>query len=283
LLVGFNACDDEEPIPGYVYIPSMNLSVNSNGSEGSDAHNIEDAWVYAGGEFIGVFQLPTRVPILKSGEQEITIIAGIRKNGLANERVAYPFYNPHIETVNLVPSEIDTIIPSLSYRDNVIFPWLEDFEDQSVSLERSGSTTSIDSLRITGNANLVYNYDGVKNRFSGEVVLDTGFQIFENSSVQIFDLPRSGREIYLEINYKTDAELDVGLYPISGSVVNGVSVVRFYPTTEWKKAYISLKEDVNNAEYLGFDFKVFLHSQTNSESIIPKIYIDNIKLVQFES
>ncbi len=260
----------------------MNLDVNANGTQGSDAHQILDAWVYVAGEFIGVFELPTRIPVLKEGEQELTILAGIKKNGLVNSRVAYPFYAPFEKTINLVPSEIDTLIPTIRYRENVIFPWLEDFEDQSISLERSGSNTTIDSLVITGNSDLVYNFDGVSNRFSGEVVSDTGFQIFENSSVQLFDLPRKGQEIYLEFNYKTDAELIAGIYPISGSVVAGVPIVNFFATDEWKKAYVSLKEDVNSAAYAGFDFRVFFHQQTNNTEMVPKIYLDNIKLVHFE-
>ena len=258
------------------------MSVASDGSQGSSAHNIVDAWIYVGGKFIGVFELPTTVPILTSGEQDLTILAGIKKNGLASERVAYPFYDSYSVKHQFEATRVDTIIPAFTYRTNVSFPWLEDFEDQTISLEKSGSTTTIDSMKITGISTQVFEYHPVTSKYSGVVTMDTGFQIFENSTIQLFDLPRSGREIYLEFNYKASSELIAGIYPITGTIVSGVPVVNFFPTNGvWKKAYVSLKEDVNNPEYLGFDFRVFFSSRTNTTSAKPQLFFDNIKLVHF--
>lgn len=277
-----SSCDKEEPIPAYIHIPASILTVESDGSEGSNSHNITDAWVYVSGKFIGVYELPTTIPILTSGEQNLTILAGIKKNGLASERVAYPFYDSYSINHTFVPAQVDTITPEYTYRTNVNFPWLEDFEDQTISMQKSGSFTTIDSMKITGVSSQVFEYNATTSKYSGIVTMDTGFQIFENSTIQLFDLPRSGREIYLEFNYKSSSELIAGIYPITGTIVTGIPVVNFFPTNgSWKKAYVSLKEDVNNPEYLGFDFRIFFGSRTNTDNSTPQLFFDNIKLVHF--
>jgi hypothetical protein len=166
-------------------------------------------------------------------------------------------------------------------------PWIEDFEDNALSLQKSGSNSSEDTISITSKPEDVYAYDGTKNKYSGFVELPLGANIFENGSIEFFTLPRSGQEIYLEMNFKSNVEFTVGVYPITGSVVSGVPIVNLYSTADksgelqWKKVYISLKEDVNNSEYIGAPFRIFINARTNASEIKPQIFIDNIKLVHF--
>lgn len=209
-------------------------------------------------------------------------MAGIKKNALATERVIYPFYAQYEQVVDFQPGKVDTLKPVVKYLDICEFPWLEDFEDQRISLEGSGSFTTIDSMYITNDPFEVYAFDASKNKYSGKVRMDTGLQFFENSSIQLFDLPRSGQEIYLEFNYKTDVELVTGIYPITSNFVSGVPIVNLFPTNGiWKKAYISLKEDVNSPAYQGAQFRVVFNAQSNRQSDVPEILFDNIKLIHF--
>lgn len=275
-----SSCDEEEPIPSYLYIPNFELITNSNGTQGTNTHNIVDAWVYVDENFLGVYELPTRVPVLQTGESRVTIVAGIKKNALATDRVPYPFFRPYEVTLDLKETIIDTIVPVVDYNPGLEFIWTEDFEDGTISLAKTGANSTVDSLKVTGQPNEVFDYDGDKNKFSGKVSIDTGFQIFEFSSVQLFDFPRS-QDIYLEFEYKTEAELIAGIYPISGSIVTRVPIVNLFDTKgEWKKAYIALRTDVNAAEYQGLDFRVVFGSQTNS-SVGKEIFLDNIKLMHF--
>ena len=49
---------------------------------------------------------------------------------------------------------------------------------------------------------------------------------------------------------------------------------------QWKKAYVSLKEDINNPEYAGATFRVFFNAQTNGSNE-KQLFFDNIKLLHF--
>jgi hypothetical protein len=265
----------------------MFLKTKADQSEGSNSSDIVDAWVYSNGLLVGLFELPTTVPILAAGTTEITILPGIKKNGLNNTRITYPFYTAYEKSVDLIPGVVDTLAIEVEYRDITQFVWLEDFEDGSVSLEKSGSFTSVDSIIVTMDSAEVFEFDGLQNTATGKIELDTGFQIFENSSLQLYDLPRSGQEIYLEFDFKSDREFVVGIYPVSGTVLSGVPIVNFFSTVDetntaqWKKAYVSLKEDVNDPNFAGLKFKVFFYMQGNSATEKSTLFLDNIKLIHF--
>ena len=238
------------------------------------------------GEQIGTFEMPATIPVLHSGNSVITVLAGIKKNGLNTERVIYPFYKAFETTIDLVPSRVDTILPVVEYEEGVTFPWLENFEDNSISLSGSGSTTTTDTFVITEDPDDVYNFNGTTNIRSGEAIIGTGFQIWENSSVESYDLPRSGQDIYVEFNFKCNTEFVIGFYPVNSSVVTGVPIVNFFSTVDdegemqWKKGYVSFKEDVNDPMFLDSEFIVFLNTQTNLGTN-PRLLVDNIKLIHF--
>lgn len=285
-MIFFSGCDDAEPIPAYLHIANIDVSVSSDGTQGDNNDDIVDAWVFVDGQEVGTFELPATIPVLHSGSSVVTVLAGIKKNGLNSDRVVYPFYEAYEVTMELIPSEVDTLQPFVSYREGVTFPWLENFEDNSISLTGSGSGTTSDTFKITEDPEDVYNYDGVNNSRSGETFIGNGFQRWENSSVDQFDLPRIGQDIYLEINFKCNTEFVAGIYPINSPIVTGIPIVNFFSTVDddgdmqWKKAYVSLKEDVNNPEFRNAEFKVFFYTQS-SQGSSTKLFLDNIKLIHF--
>ncbi|MDB4174590.1 hypothetical protein N9811_07295 [Bacteroidia bacterium] len=279
--------DKEEPIPSYLYIPRIDLQVADDGTQGSNAHDIRDAWVYVNGSLIGAFEMPATIPILESGVSTINVFAGIKKNGLTQDRIRYPMFRSFDTEMELTPGVVDTLIPVVVYNQSVKFSWIEDFEDRTISLEKSGGDdTSVDSLYVIDNEQDVYAYDGTSNKYSGRVDIPSGFQIFENRTIGQYELPRSGQDIYLELNFKCNTEFVVGMYPLSGNIINGYSVVNLFSTADadgvlqWKKVYVSLSEDVNNPQYNGLPFKPFFAAQTNKDEN-SVLFFDNIKLVHF--
>lgn len=277
----FSSCDKEEKIPAYLYIEDISLDVKSDRSQGSDAHDIVDAWVYVNNQLVGVFELPATIPVLEEGVQKVTIVGGIKKNGLSNDRVVYPFYTSYDIEMELIPSHTDTLIPVIEYHNATQFVWLDDFEDQTISLEKSGSLSTVDTLILSNDPQHVYGYNGSSEMYSIQGVLDTGFQIFEFSSAQLFDLPRGGDDVYLEFNFKSDVELIAGIYPINSTNVVGVPIVNYFPSSDWKKAYVSLTADINTAEFQGIDFRIFFGAVKSNEDSIANVYLDNIKLIHF--
>lgn len=90
----------EADIPAYLSIDSVFVNTNYQ-TQGSASHKITDIWVYLNDDFIGAFELPVKIPILKQGNHKITIKAGIKVNGIANTRTAYPFYTEYSQYIDL--------------------------------------------------------------------------------------------------------------------------------------------------------------------------------------
>jgi hypothetical protein len=282
LLSGCEKVDKDEQIPAYIYIDSIDLQVKNDGSQGSNAHDIQDAWIFANGEMIGVFELPCVVPILKKDSVEIMIYAGIKANGQSNNRRFYPFYDIYKKKVYLKPTEIDTLQPVVTYKQDVKFPWIEDFEDFAVSMQKSGVTRTVDTMLITNKSDEVFMFGEPGNKYTGKVNFRSKIGTFENSTIDLFDLPRATSDIYLEVNYRSDVAVQFGLYPSSGTSFDfGVAVyLSFANPKEWKKAYIRLSEDVNNQEYTGKKFRIFINA-VNPEDKPAVVLLDNIKLLHF--
>lgn len=288
LLVGviltFSSChifDKEEPIPSFLHITKFDLEVKPDNSQGSNANDIVDAWVFVDRQLIGVFELPVTLPVLNAGESEVIVSPGIEKNGRAENRIIYPFYTSHTDTMVLTPGVIDTIRPQIRYRDNLQFAWLEDFEDRSISLEPSGTGRTIDTIKLTTDPLEVYDYDGNRNKVSAVIDMKTGFQVWEASTISQFSVPLE-EQVYLEMNYKTDAFLQVGFYPLNSTTVSGVPVLLLFPTNgKWNKTYISLGEDLNNPDNAGADIKIFFNAASEFDTTGKKIYLDNLKLMHF--
>lgn len=274
-----NVFDREEPIPAYLYIDEFKLTTKSDNSQGSNAHDVVDAWVYVGGQLIGAFEVPAMVPVLTTGSQRVTVLAGIKNNGRINDREIYPFYKGVQDTMDLVPGQIDSIFPELVYHDSTVFKWIEDFEDRAISFEPSGTDVEEDSIKLTMDPNEVYNYS-TQNQVSAYVEFDSTNQKFENSTISKFSVPANSAA-YLEINYKLDASMQVGFYVFNsaGTQIDRVPVLVLYPTDDWKKSYISFNEDMSNPDYSNATFKVFLEAYGNEPG--GRIYFDNLKLLHF--
>lgn len=286
LSTAFSACqliNPEEPAASYLYIPSISLEVATDGSEGSASHDIQDAWVFVNGELIGVFGLPATVPILKDGPAEISISAGIKRNGISNDRVFYPFYSPYIQSLQLISGKTDTLLPVVRYRDNLKFVWIEDFEDGSNAFTKYDILATEDSMFISEDPGEVFSFPGEVNRRSAKILLDTGEQYFHNATANDFILPRGENSIYLEVNYRCEVPLQFGIVPTVNTFFGSVPVFLAFSTgTQWKKAYISLQEDVNTPEFKRDNFKVFLAAISNRFDRPVSILVDNLKIIHFE-
>lgn len=275
LLTGCEPKDDETLVPSYIHIEELHLIASP--MQGSNSSNITDAWVYIDEEFIGSFELPATVPILKTGSQKVVVRPGIKLNGIANTRNIYPFYEDLVLQLNLVrDSIIQWTSTEVSYRSNTLFPWMENFNQSGLSLDTS-SLSTVNILK-TNDPNLVFPEQD--NSYSGMAILDNDTSVFEVVTNEIFDFPSSGNPVFLEMNYRNNQEIVIGVtYLTSGKLVKR-PMVWLNKTNEWKKVYINLtvpKYDTPNAT----DFKIFIGALKETGTEDALIYLDNIKLVHF--
>jgi hypothetical protein len=273
LLLILNSCSKdkyEAQVPTYISIDNITLQTNYL-NEGSASANITDAWVYINDDLVGVFELPATFPVLKEGNLELKVYAGIKDNGIAATRARYLMYAPHIEQINLVKGETIKINPTIGYNTSVNFRWMEDFESASQSfLYASGNDTIINKQSTTVK----------EGNFSGFVSLDAGMDFFEATSVGYNNIPHNGSPVYLEMDFIANEYILVGLYIDNTQY----AVLTLNTTADWKKIYVNLTDLINTKQNAS-EIKVFFGIKSTSSnpflSTNPKVYIDNIKLVHY--
>lgn len=273
-IVSFSSCkfvDPDELVPSYIYIEDITLSTTS--TEGSNSDNIIDAWVYVNGSNIGVFELPSKIPIHVHGNYTLQVFAGIKKSGLSALRVQNEFMVSFDTTVNSIPNRTDTIIPSVSYEAGATF-WVEDFEDPGVKFTTlSYSDTSI---FITNDPSEVLEGNG-----SGKIQFESSYRLFEakTNELSFNNFPRGGKPVYVELEYKSNEILTVGIYHNNTSTSSAKEeYFNLFPTGDkWKKIYLDLK-DVVSPQLKATEFDLYLEVE-KIRSSLPLVYIDNIKVI----
>lgn len=282
------ACEKTET-PSFLHIESVALEVTPDFEQGTNDHGISDAWVYINDQLVGAYEVPATVPIIASGKQKVTIIAGIKKNGIQSARINYPFYDQYNTELTFTPN--DTIdfsedqentevingyhCPVVRYFDTGLVFWNERFEEGGINFESTNSSNS--DISLTQDPALVFNYNPDANsQGSGIIELTSTEPYFEIRSTHEFN-PVKGREVYLEFNYLSSCTLQIGVYEMAPQEFK-VTGKGLFPNSQWSKIYIELTgeiaERVNATSY-----SVFIEGLLDSNESEGTVLLDNVKLV----
>lgn len=273
-LVLITSCEKfkgDQELPAYITIDSLYLSTSIS-TQGSASASMVDAWVYVDDDLIGAFQLPARFPVLAKGTHNLKILPGIKLNGIAATRMAYPFFAPVELEVEL--AELDTTaigVKKTTYLPSTVFDLIEGFEGVTMAFDTTPSSETAllltefgDSLTFEGN-------------HSGMVKMDTVNQFFECVNDKDFTIPYA--PVFLEMNFRTNHLFVLGLYLYGVSTIQQVPVIYLNPTDDkWKKIYINLTNSLN--AYPGMQkFRIFFSAIQSAEGPDALILLDNIKVV----
>ncbi len=254
--------------PAYIYIPEF--TVTTNQAQGTNFVPMPYVNVFINDNSVGVYALPANFPILQEGPVKVEVFPMIKR--FAREGVQhYSVMQPFQSQLDLKALETDTLIPEFSYYDNAEFPWLEDFNDNASSLYIKSGT--IDTFYLENDPSISRDQTPYMHINMGD-----GESFFEIESQDLFDLPMDGRDVYLEMDYRSTVPFTIGLYATSSTGVIAVpSVSPFKTDTAWTKAFIFLSDETINRSS-DTRFRVYFRAVNASEDD-PHIYLDNIKLV----
>ncbi len=276
LLYFTTSCIKNNTDPSWIYIDNWSIESNKTNTEGILSHNFTDAYILVDNKIIGYFELPIKIPLLMNGTKKIEIFPVIHDNGIAATKKIYPFCESYVITTNLIQNKTININPKTRYLSTTNF-WIEDFEDAGIKIN---TYSNFPNILGTGDSIPILKYG---SRY-GVIKLnkkDSSWLGYTNSQLS---LPKSGTEIYLEMDYMNSNSLLTGViaYDFSGSKFNPNILLnsQLMNNIKWKKIYISLKEIVSysvNANYFEQYFKADLENGKNNSII----YLDNIKLVYF--
>lgn len=259
-----------QTIPAFLRIDSVFVQTEYS-TQGTAAHEIVDVWIYVDDQLIGVYELPAKFPVLAEGKHKLEIRPGIKLNGISSTRVPYPFYKPLIlEDFEFFPDSVRNMGDlQTSYISNVVFAWFEDFETSNISIkETSISDTAIKRVALDPPSPANLNYAGI-------ISLTTEKSYYSGYTFSSFDLPKQGAYVLMELSFRTNNFITIGLIP------NGYDkqpLVILNASEEWNKIYINLGPKVTEY-YNASDFLIYFETGLQSELSEASIYLDNIKLI----
>lgn len=258
----------DEPVPSYISIDSISLITTE--AQGPNTQKITDAWIYVNDDPIGCFELPCRVPVLKSGDVKVDIRPGIKINGIGALRTPYPMYLPYIKTINLKEGEITKLTPSTSYDSHFNFEINEQFNISGTIFSKTDYSDT--NIIITPSTNPINNgsYGTLKINKEKE-----SFGICTNLNKVI---PKTGVPVFIEMDYKCNHPFTVGVYINFANQRTGHSILNINPNTQWNKIYINLTE-VATREVNAQSYDLVISSQLIEEQDSAEFNFDNIRLI----
>ncbi len=268
----FSSCPaDLEVAPATLTVTDFELTTTAG--EGAATTAITEVWAFADEEFIGVFPLPARIPILKVGATDIRLEAGIRQDGRSVTPDIYPFYAPYSRTLDLVSGQTTALglLPT-RYRDGAVFGFIEDFEP-----DRNRVFTQF----LAGSSALSPQREVVRSgAAAGALELADTNRLVELASAETFaNLNQLPVNVWLEADYLSDAP---GLFGVIGQ--RDGRTVRvfdpgFLPRGGWTKIYFNLGPVIGSADLS--ELRIALSVLLDAERTAGTVYLDNLKLLYF--
>ena len=191
-------------LPDFQHIKRLTHIVNATDVEGGGTSKITDVWVSVDDRLIGVWELPARIPVLRSGSVLVSVTPGVKRNGSFDDRLRYPFYTSYNSTVDLLQEGTVELEPVVEYGRAIVF-WMERFQDEGNQL--TVTTTSDTTLLLyTAFEHPQVVLDGTS---CGGFVLDQAHNGIRIHTTE--DFTPTGGPTFVELDYSTDISLTVGM------------------------------------------------------------------------
>ncbi len=272
VFAGCSIFDKDEMVPGFIHVSAADLQTQTG--EGANTSAITDVHVFANEQFVGTYELPANVPILENGPTRLNISAGIKNNGITEQRIIYPFYQPIIMTVDLEPAQItqvsDDSVLTFSYFPSELNFAFEDFEGTGITLEIEDTSSA--NIGVISDPQQVRSGNG-----SGMVTMTNNKPVFlAFTTWPLVNLPL-GRRMYLEIDFKGDVALEIGIETINPQV-RQLFALGLNPQPDWTKVYVDVS-DLIASQFQTNSLRFYFRSQKPTSLGEASIFIDNIKFI----
>ncbi len=271
----FASCGKNERVPSYLEVGNVALSTTPE--QGANTTKITDAWISVDDKLIGVWELPARLPVLAEGHHRVSVTPAIKRNGMFDDRLRYPFYTTWTGEVHMTKEGTSSLSPITTYVANTEF-WIEDMQDPF-----SRFTVSDDSdttlLRFTPADDPDVTFvDGTP---CGGFRLDAAHRRIRIFTDEDFDV--YGGPVFLEFDHRNDVTITVGaLYTYNGTSYAEPWVI-VSPTLKdngsmpWSKIHVDLSTVFNTAIA---QRDIYLEASLPDGRSAAQVYFDNVKLLR---
>jgi hypothetical protein len=271
LIGGCTLFEEDQINPTQIELKPFQFNIEPG--QGTANNRITEVWVYANNRYLGAFTPPTKIYYLDSGMTTFTFRPGIRNNGISSDAIAYPMFSAYSIDLEAMPGARYEVNPTTSYLSTVEFPFLSDFELDNPFTDNRDTVAASKVERST--------VDVFEGDYSGQITMSEEANFIEvGHALPMSTLPTDGSRIYLEMRYKSEVEMSIGLL---GTNLQGDSFSNFFylvnRSPEWNMLYLELTNYVVASDL--DSYKILFRSLYPPNATEPEynIFIDNIKVV----
>lgn len=267
-----NIINPKEKIPTYIKLDSFSVKTNDYSRTGSINSKITGAWVYVNNSLIGAFDIPSTIPVIIDKPSIVSIAPGVDYSGFKNYMSTYPFYT--FDTFQISPSNGNVIAHSgsVKYSDAAIFRWIGDFETGNKFQKVNTAKVEDTGMVRVSSADKVF-----EGGASGYIYMDSNHPTSESISTDDIQIP-SG-EAYLELNYKCNTTLNIGLQTVVGSDIVYEYLIGIKPNENWNKLYLNLASFTG--KYKGSAYHIMIKTGLQEGQSNAYVLFDNFKVVTY--
>lgn len=269
-----NIINPAEKVPTFIYLDSVRVTSSELSRTGSTNSKVTSAWVYQDNNLVGVFGVPSNIPIPLDKAATVKILPGISLDGLKNFQDQYDFYTFDTFTVQPQPGVQIHHTSKVEYTSAARIQIVCDFETGNTFRKTNEDNTSDTTIIRTADKSKVFEGGG-----SGLITLDVNHPTSENINTpdNYYTIP-TGKS-YVEINYKSDVDFEVGLQGTqSGNIVYEYPVV-IKATDTWNKMYIGLESLVGT--FNSSAYRIMIKASLPDGQATGYVLVDNIKIVSY--
>lgn len=279
VLLGASGCDTgDAPPPAYFELERPRI-VFAEGDTLRDTLGLTDGWLFHGGEYLGTFELPARVPTVRLGQGRAFFRAGVKVNGNPLERDIFPYIG--FDTLELpTPLEVGRVYrfaPVLRYLPDTLWveAYREDFEAPDLRLQNISNRRDVATLvRSTQSP--------FRGSQSGRVEFDSTRRFLELESTSTFQLSNLDQP-WAQVTFRGNIKFGLYLSFIFGSqIIPATSIIvpaEAPPGERWQTVYFNLNKIVGQAP-AGSLFRLYLRTE-NADGANRYLELDDIRILYF--
>jgi hypothetical protein len=280
LVLGIFGCEKKSnQTPSFLVVDSVIMDVPS--AQGNNIHEISALQVYANGDFLGLFEMPFKVPILKSGKTKFQFIPYVRLNGSKNQWAPHRCFisKDTFLTINTLSNTV--YLPSFTLKDNAIVRFEEDFNDGNSKMKavllNKGDSLFVESRTFDLNGRFSSISPVFVARFNDQDSAGfMDFGTFESFSA----MPNDGKSVQFDFDIKADLPVQLSLIrTVSGRIPEVVPYLYINPTDgKWKRFYVDLVHELSGQTGAVSIQVLFSINKPPGKIAKREICLDNLRL-----
>ncbi len=280
LVLSFSSCEKKSnQTPSFLRIDSINVDVPV--SQGNNIHEISALQVYANGDFIGLFELPLNIPILKTGKIKFQFIPYVKLNGSKNQWAPHRCFTSKDTLLELIQLKTASITPTFFFKDNVIVRFEEDFNDGNSKMKavilNKGDSIFVETRFFNLNGRFESNTPVFVARFNDQDTanyMDFGtFESFPN-------MPTDGKSVQFDFDIKSDLPVQLSIVRTVSGGISEVVPYLYINSTEgkWKRFYVDLVHELSGQLGTVSIQLLFSANKPAGKLVNREICLDNLRL-----